>query len=78
MSDFYPKDRMKYVLMAPIKLYQLFVSPWMPAVCRFQPTCSRYAMEALRKHGAIKGSWLTLKRLLRCAPWGGSGYDPVP
>jgi len=69
---------MKYLLMAPIKVYQVFVSPWMPPVCRYQPTCSRYAMEALRKHGAIKGSWLAARRLLRCAPWGKSGYDPVP
>jgi len=69
---------MKYLLMAPIKMYQVFVSPWMPPVCRFQPTCSRYAMEALRKHGAIKGSWLAFRRILRCAPWGQSGYDPVP
>jgi putative membrane protein insertion efficiency factor len=69
---------MKYLLMVPIKAYQILISPWMPAVCRYQPTCSRYAMEALRKHGAIKGSWLTMKRLLRCAPWGKSGYDPVP
>ena len=69
---------MKYLLMAPIRLYQLVISPWMPPVCRYQPTCSRYAMEALRKHGAIKGLWLAVWRLLRCAPWGGSGFDPVP
>ena len=69
---------MKYLLMAPIKVYQVLVSPWMPQVCRYQPTCSRYAMDALRKHGAIKGSWLAVSRLLRCAPWGRSGYDPVP
>jgi hypothetical protein len=64
--------------MAPIRLYQLVISPWMPPVCRFEPTCSRYAMEALRKHGAFKGSWLAVRRILRCAPWGGSGIDPVP
>ena len=69
---------MKYLLMAPIRLYQLVISPWMPPVCRYQPTCSRYAMEALRKHGAVKGSWLAVRRILRCAPWGGSGFDPVP
>jgi len=68
----------KYLLMAPIRLYQLVISPWMPPVCRYQPTCSRYAMEALRKHGAVKGSWLAVRRILRCAPWGGSGFDPVP
>jgi len=69
---------MKYLLMAPIKVYQLFVSPWMPPACRYQPTCSHYAMEALRKHGAIKGAWLAVRRILRCAPWGRSGFDPVP
>jgi len=68
----------KYLLMAPIRIYQLVISPWMPPVCRYQPTCSRYAMEALRKHGAVKGSWLAVRRILRCAPWGGSGFDPVP
>jgi putative membrane protein insertion efficiency factor len=78
MSDFYRNNKMKYILMAPIKMYQVFVSPWMPQVCRFQPTCSRYAMEALRKHGAVRGLWLAIRRLLRCAPWGRSGYDPVP
>jgi putative membrane protein insertion efficiency factor len=69
---------MKYLLMAPIKMYQIFVSPWMPPVCRYQPTCSKYAMEALRRHGAIKGSWLAFRRVMRCAPWGATGYDPVP
>jgi putative membrane protein insertion efficiency factor len=69
---------MKYLLMAPIKLYQLTLSRIMPPVCRYQPTCSHYAMEALRKHGSFKGLWLAVKRICRCAPWGGSGYDPVP
>lgn len=62
-----------------VRGYQLFISPLLPAnCCRFLPTCSAYGMEALEKHGAILGSWLTIKRLLRCHPWGGSGYDPVP
>lgn len=69
---------MKYLLMAPVKVYQVLFSRWMPPVCRYQPTCSHYAMDALKKHGAIKGGWLAAKRLLRCAPWGSSGYDPVP
>ena len=54
------------------------VSPWMPAACRFEPTCSCYAHEAIVKHGSIKGSWLGLKRISKCHPWGKDGYDPVP
>lgn len=61
-----------------IRGYQLFISPLFPPTCRHVPTCSSYAMEAVEKHGAIKGSWLSLKRLLRCHPWGSSGWDPVP
>lgn len=61
-----------------VLFYRGAISPLFPPSCRFTPTCSRYALEALRRHGALKGSWLTLKRLLRCHPWGGSGYDPVP
>ena len=73
---------LKKVAIAPfiflIKFYQVCISPLKPACCRFTPTCSQYALEALRKYGPIKGSWLTIKRLSRCHPWGGSGYDPVP
>lgn len=61
-----------------IRFYQLFISPIFPSSCRYTPTCSQYCLEALRKHGIIKGGWLGLKRLLSCHPWGGSGYDPVP
>ncbi len=61
-----------------IKLYQLIISPILPPSCRFTPTCSHYSLEALKKHGLIKGGWLSLKRIARCHPWGGSGYDPVP
>lgn len=61
-----------------ILFYRKCISPLKPACCRFTPTCSAYALEALRVHGALYGSWLTLKRLLRCQPFGGSGYDPVP
>ena len=61
-----------------VRFYQTKISPLMPGKCRFHPTCSNYALEALEKYGAIKGSWLTLKRILRCNPWGGSGEDPVP
>lgn len=61
-----------------VRFYQLCISPLTPAACRYTPTCSQYAIEALRKHGVIKGGWLAVKRILRCHPWGGSGYDPVP
>ncbi|MDR1847201.1 MAG: membrane protein insertion efficiency factor YidD [Bacteroidales bacterium] len=61
-----------------IRFYQTAISPHLPNSCRFTPTCSQYAVEAIRKYGAFKGSWLALKRILRCNPWGGSGYDPVP
>lgn len=61
-----------------VRFYQLCISPLTPSACRFTPTCSQYALEALRKHGLFKGLWLTVRRLARCHPWGGSGYDPVP
>ncbi|WP_374764850.1 membrane protein insertion efficiency factor YidD [Yunchengibacter salinarum] len=64
--------------MGLVRLYQLVLSPWIGNQCRFQPTCSAYGLEALARFGAIKGSLLTLRRLGRCHPWGGSGYDPVP
>lgn len=62
----------------PIRFYQLLISPFLPPACRYQPTCSVYAAEAIMRHGLLRGSWLALKRLSRCHPWGGSGYDPVP
>ncbi len=61
-----------------IRLYQLAISPWLGSNCRFQPTCSAYAIEAFERHGVLRGGWLTLRRIGRCHPWGGSGYDPVP
>lgn len=61
-----------------VRFYQLCISPLKPPTCRFTPTCSQYAIEALRKHGPLKGTYLTVRRILRCHPWGGSGYDPVP
>jgi putative membrane protein insertion efficiency factor len=66
------------VLRGAVRLYQLLLSPVLPPRCRYLPTCSDYALEALARHGAWHGSWLALGRLLRCHPWGGSGYDPVP
>lgn len=65
-------------LIAVIGVYRVALSPWLPAACRYTPTCSDYAQQALRKHGALKGSWLATRRLLRCHPWGGHGHDPVP
>lgn len=66
------------LLALPIRLYRLCISPLFPPCCRFVPSCSQYALEALRRHGALKGSYLAIRRILRCHPWGGSGYDPVP
>jgi hypothetical protein len=61
-----------------IKLYQWVISPWLGSKCRYTPTCSHYGIEALKKYGPVKGLWLTAKRIARCHPWGGHGYDPVP
>ena len=64
--------------MLPIRFYQLVISPVLPPACRFYPTWSAYALEAIMTHGVLRGGWLALRRLARCHPWGGSGYDPVP
>ncbi|MEN6078548.1 membrane protein insertion efficiency factor YidD [Chromobacterium piscinae] len=69
---------MSRILILLIRFYQLAISPWLVPRCRFQPTCSGYAIEAVRKHGALKGGCLAARRICRCHPWGGSGYDPVP
>ena len=69
---------LRQILILPIRAYQLVISPLLPPSCRYHPSCSAYAIEALTRHGPLRGSWLTLRRLLRCHPWGGSGYDPVP
>ena len=61
-----------------IRFYQKCISPFTPPSCRYTPTCSQYAIEAIRKHGIFKGGWLAAKRIARCHPWGGSGHDPVP
>ncbi len=67
------------ILRGLIRAYQLLLSPLLPPnSCRFEPSCSHYGLEAIKAHGALAGSWLTLRRILRCHPWGGSGYDPVP
>ncbi|MGB0198894.1 MAG: membrane protein insertion efficiency factor YidD [Flavobacteriaceae bacterium] len=73
---------MRSVLIFPfvllIKIYQTLISPFFPATCRFSPTCSSYSLEAFQKYGPIKGLWLSVKRIGKCHPWGGKGYDPVP
>ena len=65
-------------LVALVRFYQRYISPLTPPTCRYSPTCSQYTVEALQKHGLLKGGWLSLKRIASCNPWGGSGYDPVP
>ncbi|MFT6369270.1 MAG: putative membrane protein insertion efficiency factor [Maribacter sp.] len=73
---------MKKILITPfvllVRFYQLAISPYIPATCRYSPTCSQYTLEALNKHGLFKGGWLATKRIFRCNPWGGKGYNPVP
>ena len=69
---------MKWLLIKFFRLYQLLISPMLPNACRYSPTCSQYAIEAVKKYGAFKGGWLAIKRILSCHPWGGHGYDPVP
>jgi putative membrane protein insertion efficiency factor len=66
------------ILSLPVRAYRLVFSPWVGFNCRYQPTCSAYAMDALETHGAVKGSYLAAHRICRCHPWGGDGYDPVP
>jgi putative membrane protein insertion efficiency factor len=76
------KNTLKFVFSFPfillIKLYQWIISPWIGPACRFTPTCSHYGIEAFKKYGPVKGLWLTVRRISKCHPWGGSGYDPVP
>ncbi len=72
------KKILTYPFILLIRGYQNFISPFTPDSCRYAPTCSHYAVEALRTHGLLKGGWLAAKRIGSCNPWGGSGYDPVP
>lgn len=72
------KKVFSFVFLALIRFYQVAISPLKPPSCRFTPTCSQYAIEAIKKHGPFKGLYLAIRRILRCHPWGGSGYDPVP
>ncbi len=69
---------LKTLLIGLVRFYQVAISPLKPPSCRYTPTCSNYSLDALRKHGPIKGTYLSVKRILSCNPWGGHGYDPVP
>jgi len=69
---------MKYLLIALVRFYQYAISPWLGRRCRYFPSCSEYAVEAVRKYGALRGGWLGAKRVCRCHPWHPGGYDPVP
>lgn len=69
---------MQRLLIALVRGYQLLLSPWLGPSCRFEPSCSSYALQALQRHGAAAGSWLALRRILRCGPWCAGGHDPVP
>lgn len=66
------------ILVGMVRLYQGMISPYLGAKCRYDPTCSQYAVEALNKHGVLRGGWLSTKRICSCHPWGGKGFDPVP
>ncbi|HMO40591.1 MAG TPA: membrane protein insertion efficiency factor YidD [Saprospiraceae bacterium] len=68
----------RQLFILPVRFYQLAISPLLPSTCRYQPTCSNYMIEAINEWGPLKGIWLGLKRIGRCHPWGGHGYDPVP
>lgn len=72
------KKLLSKILIIPIYFYKYSISPMLPPSCRFTPTCSEYAIEAIKKYGPFNGLWLAVKRLSRCHPWGGKGYDPVP
>lgn len=72
------KTLLVWILIVPVKIYQWVISPWLPKTCRYEPSCSQYAIEALREHGPITGLLLGTKRILSCHPWGGYGHDPVP
>jgi putative membrane protein insertion efficiency factor len=67
-----------FIALLPVYFYRYCISPFTSASCRFSPTCSQYAIEAIKKYGPLKGGWLTAKRIARCHPWGGHGFDPVP
>ena len=72
------KKLLTQIILVPIYFYRYCISPMKPPTCRYSPTCSEYALQAIKKHGPFKGTYLAFKRIMRCHPWGGQGYDPVP
>ncbi len=72
------KKILRLLFLLPVYFYRYSISPLLPSSCRYTPTCSQYTIEAVKKHGVIKGGWLSIKRIASCHPWGGSGFDPVP
>lgn len=72
------KKILEFIVLLPVYFYRFCISPLTPPSCRYTPTCSEYTVQAIKKHGVLKGGWLSAKRILSCHPWGGSGYDPVP
>jgi uncharacterized protein len=74
----YLRKALVFLLVLPVKFYQYAISPMLGSSCRYYPTCSQYTIEALKKHGPVKGLWLAIKRIASCNPWGGHGHDPVP
>ncbi len=72
------KKALVLLLILPVKFYQMAISPLLPSSCRYTPTCSTYTIQALKKHGPVRGMFLSIKRISRCHPWGGHGHDPVP
>ncbi|WP_296943826.1 membrane protein insertion efficiency factor YidD [uncultured Dysgonomonas sp.] len=72
------KKMLSWILLFPVYFYKYSISPMLPPSCRYTPTCSEYAIQAIKKYGPLKGFWLAVKRIARCNPWGGHGYDPVP
>ncbi len=78
MNDNHKPSLIAKIAMGFVRIYQTGISPFLPATCRYQPTCSHYTLEALKRYGFFKGSWLAAKRIGSCHPWGGKGHDPVP
>jgi putative membrane protein insertion efficiency factor len=72
------RNPVSLVLIGVVRVYQKVISPWLPMACRYTPTCSQYAIEALQKYGPLKGGWLSIKRIVSCNPFGGHGHQPVP